>query len=151
MNIKKWKTITVSGQSGEQLLFSMKKLNYFVSEFANKIILSPYFKYGVERQVDLAKIQVAELGHVDGAQLGRIYQDVINLGLSSCLSDVGPGLRLEYSDQQCEEVKVGMNPIDNEIFSLSKQENVSELHTCCGQLENYWPGGTYFVFEILHK
>ncbi len=154
---KIWKTIHLgmgfkNADGFRQLMKSRKML---ISDRANDILGKSAFKVAAEKtRVNLVIPSVGDLGFKDGGKLKDIYACAQDWKLGLCPSEVGPQLRLCYSNQpKGEWLYVGMNPIANmfgdlEIFSVGRGSGGFWLDCSYGVSENIWEAHCRFVLTI---
>lgn len=109
-----------------------------------------------ETMVDLVNISVGDLGF-ETTVLRNIYARAIESGLSLCLAEVGPQLRLQYADQPFgEKLHIAMETIygadgGHHIFKVERNERglwlCTEDTATATSIECYlWHSGDRFVF-----
>ena len=104
-----------------------------------------------ETDADLVVISVAELGFKNGATRTDIYTRAQELGLSLCPAEVGPQLRLQYTNQpKGEWLLVAMEPIADsvgnlDVFSVEHDDNGLLLYGY-GLAYRFWSGNRRWVF-----
>ncbi len=101
----------------------------------------------------LVRVTVAELGFPNGETRREIYARALKLGLELCPSEVGPQLRLQYSDQpKGEWVIIGMEPITDSggyssVFYVVRDGAGLWLNGYSGHPEVFfWDDSGHFVF-----
>jgi hypothetical protein len=99
--------------------------------------------------VDLVRVTVAELGFKDGARRDAIYARAIELGLELCPAEVGPALRLAYSENSW--ILVGMEPITGSggclvVFSVYTDNDERWLSSHYGHSDRVWNPVSQWVF-----
>lgn len=111
-NFPIWRTLAVGNKSGDALLAELKARRFKVSEEAEKMIECFSFVVSPEpREVDLVLATVRELGFSRHTTTRALWKRIEELG-SLCPPDLGPHLRLDYSDQIFGEgVAIAMDPI----------------------------------------
>ncbi len=86
------------------------------------------------------------------ARLREIHTRARELGLDACSPEIGPQLRLQYSDQpRGEKLYVGMDPIIGwhnvtKIFTIKCTENGKWLESSLCDWETLFAGTAIFVF-----
>jgi hypothetical protein len=124
-----------------------------VSEPANDI-LDKVVVASLAEEIKVVNVAISELGLVDGACTADVFQRGAKLGLQLCSSELGPALRLFYSDQpKGESLNVAMEPILgrtglDRIFNISHLDSGLWLDARSGHPENYWPAATRFLFIL---
>jgi len=132
---------------------SLEDAGMKVGDWANDILGKPAFTVAIEEvEVDLVVVSVAELGFRKGATREQIYTRAKELGLELCPSEVGPQLRLKYTDQPNGEwLIVAMEPITDSAGSLrlfDVERDDSDLWLC-GSYDipgSIWSADSRFVF-----
>lgn len=113
----------------------------------NKIELSQS-----KQSLGLVVLSVKELGFPDGAQLQDIYRAANSQGLDRCPAEVGPQLRLQYSDQpEGEWLVVAMEPIKRfdgalGLFLVGRGGVGRWLRAGDGGPGDFWVAAARFVF-----
>jgi hypothetical protein len=96
----------------EQALEHMGMMNTLTAERFLDILFHKRNRIDIEKEVELITVSAGELGFKKAAKRTQIYEEAISLGLELCPSDVGPLLRLHYTEQPMgERLLVGMDPI----------------------------------------
>lgn len=150
-----WKTIKlgtgIKDAAGFRKAISDAKMR--IGNYADDILGKPAFKASdTEQDVDLVTMTVAELGFKGNATYKQICDKAIELGLELCPAEVGPQLRLQYTDQPMNEwVIVAMEAIADSNGSLSVFDVVrlgdgTWLYSNCGRPGYVWNAGRRFVF-----
>lgn len=144
-----WKTIEIGGASVEKLKEEIEK-NMYLSSWASDILSKT--KVGKKRKVDLVNMSVEELGFPRGAEFKDIYEAAKNQGLDLCPAEVGPQLRLQYTDQPSGEwLVIAMEPIKDsggvlDLFYVRHYDSARWLAACYGYPYSRWGAGYRFVF-----
>ena len=97
-----WKTVTVGLHRGaDAVRNAFDDARIVVGDSADEILGRPAFTFAPERrELNLVLRSVVELGFdAQGAALAEIHARALRLGLELCPEEVGPQLRLQYSDQ----------------------------------------------------
>jgi len=100
--LKVWKTVKLGTgiKNADGFKKAIAELGYKIGDWANDIMGKKAFKVSNKpMELDLVKMTVAELGFKDGAKLVDIYTKIKSLGGTLCPPEVGPQLRLQYTDQ----------------------------------------------------
>jgi hypothetical protein len=107
-----WKRVKL----GEDALIVRSKLQGFlISPWADDMIWADDFGYNnPEREIDLVKIRVDDLGMSYGGKLKEIFKKAKDLGLQLCPAATGPQVALAYSDQPQGGVRIAMEPLVND-------------------------------------
>ena len=104
-------------------------------------------------EVELVKITVAELGFKDGATRKDIHERAFELGLKLCPNEVGPALRLQYTDQPMGKwILVAMESItgsdgDFYMFTTVRDSDSVWLHGDSGYPVHLWDADDQWVFS----
>ncbi len=94
-----WKVVLLGTQkTPDEYRKALIKSGCHISDRANDILGKTSCAQQV-MEVDLVNISVGELGFTEGAQYKAICAHGVELGLELCPAEVGPALRLAYSDQ----------------------------------------------------
>jgi hypothetical protein len=149
-----WKTVKLGAYETAEFYRRALKANEFkVSDWANDILDKPDFTVSrEEKEVELVRLSVAELGFKKGATLSDIYSKADKLGLDPCDAEVGPALRLAYKDQpKSEWVVVAMKPIAGSygylyVFDVVRGGNELWLGTYHGGADDFCYADDLFVF-----
>lgn len=103
-------------------------------------------------EVDLMVLSNAELGYPNGCTIAKSFKAGKKLGLELCPAEVGPQLRLQYTDQLMGEwVLVAMDPITDSygglsVFSVARDGDGSWLVGRNGHPGRHWDGDFRWVF-----
>lgn len=129
-----------------------------IGDYANDILGKPQFTVATEEtEVDLVIVSVEELGYKNGAKLNNIYARAEERGLQRCPSEVGPQLRLQYTDQPKDErLIMGMKPITGsdgslDLFRVAHDDRVLWLYSRYVNPDDFWSGYSRFVFVLPRK
>jgi hypothetical protein len=109
-----WKTIALGTPASIRALRADLNRGCRVGGLAGEVLDQLAVTAGKTRiWVDLVLLSAAELGFArEGAPLGAIYERARQLGLALCPAEVGPQLRLQYTDQPPGEfLHVAMYPV----------------------------------------
>ncbi len=152
---KTWKTIQLGTglQTADDFRKAVKSAGMKIGDWANDILGKPAFTATtIETEVELVVASVAELGFKDGATRKDIYVRAQELGLDLCPPEVGPQLRLQYTDQpKGEWLVIAMEPItdsdgDLNLFSVARDGGGRWLSANDGYPGHFWHGNFRFVF-----
>ncbi len=152
---KTWKTIKLGTglKSADDFRKEVVEAGMKIGDWANDILGKPAFTATTsETEVELVVASVAELGFKDGATRKDIYVRAQELGLDLCPPEVGPQLRLQYTDQpKGEWLVIAMEPItdsdgDLNLFHVGHGDGVRWLDADYGDPGYFWRGGGRFVF-----
>ncbi|MCX6760370.1 MAG: hypothetical protein NTW46_03450 [Candidatus Nealsonbacteria bacterium] len=150
-----WKTIKLGTglKTADDFRASLKGNGFSIGDWANDILGKPEFVVATEeKEVDLVKVTVAELGFNKGARRDQIYERARELGLEPCPSEVGPQLRLQYKDQPNNEwILIGMDPICHSdgglrVFSVERDDSVRWLYGHYDGPGSVWGPGFRWAF-----
>lgn len=150
-----WKTIKLGTglKTADDFRSVLKRDGFRVGDWANDLLGRPAFKAeSEEREVDLVRVSVAELGFPNDATRADIYKRALEFGLELCPAEVGPQLRLRYSNQPMGEwLLIGMEPIadsdgDLKVFDVARHGDGIWLHGHCGHPVDFWSGDSQWVF-----
>ena len=152
-----WKTITLGLQkSAEDYKKSLESNGFQISGYACQI-LKKILVSQTEIMLDLVILTVAELGFKRGTTFQQICSRAKELGLELCPAEVGPALRLAYSDQPCGEwLRITMEPIPDsggrsDVFSVDRDGGERWLDTDWFGSGGVWAPGTRVVFVLPRK
>ena len=129
-----------------------------IGDWGNDILGKPAFTMAdKETEIDLVVVSNADLGFKEGAYLKDTYKRALELGLVLCPNEVGPQLRLQYTDQPMNEwLLVAMEPIKVSdgallVFYVVRNDGGSWLHGHNGHPGNRRYAGNRFVFALPRK
>lgn len=152
---KTWKTIKLGTglKSAGDFRKAVKNAGMKIDDWANDILGKPALVVaGSVTEVELVIASVAELGFKDGAIRKDIYVRAQELGLDLCPPEVGPQLRLQYTDQpKGEWLVVAMEPITGSggglrLFDVAHGGDGRWLGAGSGRPDLFWDGRNRFVF-----
>ena len=97
----KQRTIELGGfKDGKAFETELEKKGMKTNEWSQHLLESPDFKVlGTHEQADLIELSVASLGFNTNTRYDKICERAKELGLDLCPAEVGPQLRLQYTDQ----------------------------------------------------
>lgn len=104
-------------------------------------------------EVDIVVVSVAELGFPNGATREQIYEKALSLGLKLCPAEVGPQMRLQYTEQPNGEwILVAMDPITASdgsllVFSVVHAHDGRWLYGHYGRPDYVWFGSRRWAFR----
>jgi hypothetical protein len=135
-------------QYTKELIDNGNQIYSYAQQILNKIeaLKSP-------EQISLVSFSVEQLGFPNGATLQEIYDKAQSMGLELCPPQVGPELRLSYTDQPNNEyLVIAMEAItdadgDPELFSVLRNVSGPCLGFNFGYLDRRWNGDNRFVFR----
>ena len=91
-------------KTAETYISEMRKAGCSVSRPADGILRNPEFTCAVEEiELDLVNLSGTELGFRGVVSYAEILDRASEIGLSVCPAEVGPALRLAYTDQRGDE------------------------------------------------
>ncbi len=152
---KTWKTIKLGTglKTASDFRKEVMKAGMKISDWANDILGKPAFTATESvTEVELVVASVAELGFKDGATRKDIYARAKELGLDLCPPEVGPQLRLQYTDQPKDEwLVIAMDPITGSdgflnLFFVEHDDGSRFLRAGRGRPGSFWRGIDRFVF-----
>ena len=126
---------------------SGEQISNWAGNILNKVKLSKS-----KQSLDLVVLSVKELGFPQGAKLEDIYKAARNQGLDLCPAEVGPQLRLQYSDQPSGEwLVIAMEPIKDSVgdlglFLVGRNVSLLWLDAGYGRPGRFWFSDYRFVF-----
>ena len=150
-----WKTVLLGTglRTADDFRLALRNGGHQISPWANDLLGKHVFKASeIEMEVDLVSATVAELGFPNGATRENIYKRAQELGLRLCPPEVGPQLRLQYTDQPLGEwLLIGMKPITDsdgslKVFSVELDADGSWLDSHYARLGRVWRGSYRWVF-----
>ena len=155
-NFKVFKTIKLGTnglKTADDFRKAIKGCGMKIGDYANDILGKPAFTVATEEtELDLIVVSVAELGFKNRAKRENIYARAQELGLQLCPNEVGPQLRLQYTDQpKGEWLVVAIEPITDsggylKLFSVGQHDDDMWLFYDYGRPDDIWDGSRRFVF-----
>jgi len=154
-NFRTWKTVQIGTYSDVKLLKeAILSAGFRIGSWAEDVLESTQFVLSTkEREVDLVRVTPEDLGFHDGAYRRDIYKKALSLGLKLCPLEVGPQLRLQYTDQpRLESLQIGM---ESQVDSEGHESEFRVVHGgddfiwLVGDhkhLTDFWEKGEYFIF-----
>ena len=122
-------------------------------EYATQLLQNDDFKVvGEHRRADLVEVSVRDLGFNGTTRYDKIVERAKELGLEVCPAEVGPQLRLQYTDQPFGEyLIVAMNAISGRgggphVFVVGRDGDGLWLSTDDGRSDDEWRPDYRFVF-----
>lgn len=109
-----WKTVKLGAfKTGDEYLRALKKANVNIDDGVEQLLNHPEFTCAKQEiEIDLAVMQVWQLGFRPEAHYVDIWKRAIERGFSLCPAEVGPALRLAYGDQpQIDRLVIGMQSL----------------------------------------
>jgi hypothetical protein len=154
---KTWKTIKIGTRLKTPYDFreALESAGMKIGDWAYDIMCEPAFTVITgKKEFELVVVTVAELGFKDGATRKDIYARAKKLGLNLCPPEIGPRLRLKYTDQPMNDfLVIAMKAIKglDGIYSLFYlKHNVDGLWLISEEegapAVKFWKGGNDFVF-----
>lgn len=108
-----WKVIKLGTFSNmESLVQALVNNQFRIGDWARDVLNSGAFTVSErEREVSLVRLTAKDLGFPEGAYRVDIYKKAQEMDLKLCSLEVGPQLRLQYTDQPyLESLQIGMEP-----------------------------------------
>lgn len=132
MKFKTWKTIKLGTglKTADDFRKALEKTGFNIGDWASISLNNPTFIAATKSiKVNLIKVSVHELGFTKYTPIKDIYARAKLMGLDLCAVEVGPQLRLQYTDQpKGERLRIGMEFIKDATSS------------------NFW-----FAFDVRHN
>lgn len=144
-------TVSIGEQSPDEYRTALKAGGHQVYSGAD-YMLGKMEKPAFLGEIELVTLSVEALGFPQGATRATIYAKAIELGLELCPAQVGPALRLQYTDQPVGEWNlIGMEPItdsdgDPRVFDVDRDGDGSWLRDDGGHAVHFWRGDVRWVF-----
>ena len=140
-------------QTPEQAETKLKEKLIYLTDWGKDILYKTEFSKKQEKY-ELVRFTVGQLGFLDGATTNEIFTKAQELGLSLCPAEVGPQLRLAYSDQ--EYFWIAMKPIADRVgrpfvFYLVSDGTRLYLDANDAKPSVRWSAGIEFVFVRSRK
>ncbi|MFH0804512.1 MAG: hypothetical protein V1896_02840 [Candidatus Zambryskibacteria bacterium] len=89
----------IGNKTKEELIRKLKEKNIYISDYAKDLLNSQDFKTSeTQEDLNLVRLTVKDLGFPNGATTDEIYKRAEDFGLELCPAEVGPQLRLSYSE-----------------------------------------------------
>lgn len=135
-------------QTPEQMEARLKEKSIYISDGLKDILYKNEFNKN-QKQYDLVKFTVAQLGLSSGATTEEIYARAEEFGLKLCPAEVGPRLRLVYHGKEW--FLIAMKQIAGRrgysgVFNLCSDGVRLLLHAHVTELANQWGAHDGFVF-----
>jgi hypothetical protein len=147
-----WKTIKIGTEkSVKDLSKALTDGGFRIGDYAAQIFKKTAIAE-TETEIELVLVTVAELGFTKATRRDAIYNRVKELGLDLVPAEVGPQLRLAYTDQPLNEWMVmGMEPIADSdgylhVFSVEHDVDGRWLRTRYGSPGHEWGPDRRWVF-----
>ena len=152
-----FKTITLGVyESVKAYREALTKAGFRIGDWATDILNKIQVSQS-QVQLDLVMRSVAELGFEEAARYDAIYAKAKELGLQLCPAEVGPALRLTYSDQPCGEwLWIAMDPLPDSygglvVFGVAHARDGRVLAGDDGVSAYAWGPDGQFVFVLPRK
>jgi len=157
-----WKTIKLGTglKTADDFRKALKTGGFRIGDGANDILGKSSFERSVatvETEAELVALTTAQLtGNVKGGTTSEVFAGAKRLGLNKCPAELGPQLRLQYSDQPKDEWRlIGMEPITDSdgllaMFSVGRAGDGLWLRSYYGDSDVFWDAGRRWVF-LRHK
>ena len=150
-----WRTIKLGTfKTTDASKKALKKAGCYTSDWANDIMDQPTFALcETEKELDLVVLSVADMGFKDGVHYKDVCAKAKELGLQLCPPEVGPQLRLQYTDQpKGEWLIIAMEAIadsdgDLKVFNVARHDDGKQwLYSYYGYPGDFWDSNIRFVF-----
>lgn len=129
-----------------------------IDTWARDILCAPSFgSVAQPTDVDLVIVSIGDIGFKRGATTVNVYKRVQERGLKLCPAEVGPQLRLQYSDQPMGEwLRIGMDPViapdgSLRVFGVGHGDFGCWLGGDCCSIVGAWDAISNWVFVRPHK
>lgn len=146
-----WKTITIGNVPRDQFGSTRSMI---VSDWSADMMKQDAFTVvSQEEQIDLVVVSVAELGFKEATHYDVIYQRAKERDLELCPAEVGPQLRLQYTDQPLNEwLIIAMEAIRDSgdalsVFRVGHDDDGLWLNGDFGNPGDLWNPDRRFVFR----
>lgn len=148
-----WKTVCLGTgiKSAEDFIQALIEREVLTSLFnedddvKNILRSSAFVVAEKETEIHLARVSVTEIGLKDGATYGQICERAEALGLQLCPLEVGPQLRLQYTDQPIREwINIGAEP----VVGSDDRPQILQLFRCKPSVESWGEGMTFSALQI---
>ncbi len=147
------KTIELSTKKPEQYTKEITDKGMQITDYT-KDLLSKVETLKNNENINLVSFSVASLGFPNGATLQEIYNKANELGLDLCPPQVGPEIRLSYTDQpNGDYLVIAMNSIADRdgnpfLFSVSHSDSELYLSHNYGEPDSKYLSYSRFVFSL---
>lgn len=147
----RFQQLTIGRQTGAELEQELASKEFKFDGWA-KSLLKQISGSKVQREVELVRLTVADLGFMNLTQYDEICKKAKQLGLELCPPEVGPLLRLALPNQPMGDwIKVAMQALRNSdgnprIFDVAHGGGGRWLHATYGGHGRRWDPGDSFVF-----
>ncbi len=160
-----WKTITLGTYSAIGLWQAVETIekqqrtdgrtNNDLREVLNLLSQPSFVVNPTEKTIPLALVSVGQLSFVDGATLNDIYVRALEYGLALCPAEVGPQLRLQFTEatEEPQLIRIAMEPIKDSsdkprIFGLLDRQHFLTALSGHSSNGNFFPTEARFVFVV---
>jgi len=149
-NFVVWKTIEIGGMTKDELLAAMREATIDTGGWARDIMSDPEFSTSSSKQsIKLARCKIKALGFTEKpttTELRNRIQEVGDLGLP----EVGPHLRLQFSDQPKNDYFwVAIDRLPNSFFCVERGDVGGRwLHGHHNRPDDLWSLDDEIVFVI---
>lgn len=112
-DLESWRVIEIGTgpKNADEYYKALKDAGFAVNPPDDHAIFRKDFRASNPEAVELVKVSSKDLGFPHGAGYKEIYAAAAKLGLGPCPADVGPQLRLVYTDQPVgEKLLIAMDP-----------------------------------------
>ncbi len=147
-----WKTVKLgTHQNVKELSQALTSRGFRIGDYAADILKRTPLAQ-TETEIELVQVTGRDLGFRKATRRDKIYARAQELGLDLVPAEVGPELRLVYSDQPMNEwVLMGMEPIavsggNPRVFRVGRYEDGIWLYTNYGRPGFEWDPDNRWVF-----
>jgi hypothetical protein len=147
--------IEIGGYTSEALEKKLREKGIKISDYAEYMLRSKEFTtLKNQEQIGIVRLKVRDLGFESGATKDEIYKRAEKLGLEFCPAEVGPNLRLKYTNQPLNEwFSIAMKQIAGRygvpyIFTLAHREDGLWLSIVWANPDYEWDAGSGFAFSL---
>ena len=147
-----WKTIKLGTQKTvEDLSQALRDDDFRIGANAAQILKDIQLAEN-ETEIELVLLTVRDLGFKESARRDDIYERAGDLGFDLVPGEVGPQLRLQYTNQRMDEwMALAMRPIagsagDPRVFYVGRNDGGRWLHGRYGYPDSMWGSYDHWVF-----
>lgn len=143
--------LVIGGKSKDQLINELREAGVLLKDNAVNMMDGKQFATNQKLEpILLVKLSLKDLGFTERQDLEQILDRAKKLGLELCPAEVGPHLRLAYTNQPLNEwLCVGMEPIATSTFdyvlALNRDNDGLKLYN---DYSNNWRPDGEFVFRL---
>ena len=148
-----WKSLTIGGVSRDELAKKLADGGHHVSGYAKDIMGKPAFKVVRNKTtVKLVRVTARDLGFTSESTFAEICKRAKQNDLDLCPAEVGPHLRLVYTDQPMDEWNwiaaetISDSGGDPSLFNVVRRSGGSWLGAGWAGLGGRWALGGHIVF-----